>query len=611
MAGSLVWTDGDRYCASYNDGKKRAGVTGCWWRGNRCPHGFHACFKCGKSGHGAKDCRVRHALTEVSLAETQYSAFRTATRERRSVLPQERRSVLPERDSLAGTAVSPRGRPEIDAAMPATASYRAAPRPLAEYRGAEDLPIVWVWRPTEFRKHGYACLFQFACKMMHLAKEAGVELFIDLSSKHTLYESFTNPGTAANWWTDVFVQPYYKTQENNPASMKKLDDLLNSLREYDYKTSFAGVIVKDPPASELIWNSHGVWGPSRDNGLSALKVIQTRQLMEQFVQLSESFAQDLQAEAVQVGLVNDSGASEPTRALAVHLRLTDKIKEESPENAQLETPAIVKRITESLEAFQCKKVFLCTDDGNKKVEIKTALGHIGIPCATYKATLGKNPNVGLHFSRSVPKDVHTRDISIEVQLMAKYCKALLATRSNVPFMVAVLADEDFGVEDFFTGRLDMSAVPSASAPSRPPAAPPAEVFTTVDGEVEGMWVTGDILAIKVKNSKGHHLTRHAKRMLGAQLCLHGTFDSKVLESVAEWEARLGGFMDPGHYGAAVAKISDSDPERIGLAVAPNVKVRNASAALSILVVVLLDSRNQIQDETLASFCRAAAAKRPS
>ena len=170
MAGSLVWTDGDRYCASYNDGKKGAGVTGCWWRGNRCPHGFHACFKCGKSGHGAKDCRVRHALTEVSLAETQYSAFRTATRERRSVLPQERRSVLPERDSRLSASAAVGCQPEALrmpssrlphdslAGTPATASYRAAPRPLASYRDADNLPTVWVWRPTELRKHGYvAC----------------------------------------------------------------------------------------------------------------------------------------------------------------------------------------------------------------------------------------------------------------------------------------------------------------------------------------------------------------------------------------------------------------------------------------------------------------------
>ena len=447
--------------------------------------------------------------------------------------------------------------------------------------------------------------------MTHPAKEAGVELHIDLSPKHTLHESFTNPGTGANWWTDAFAQPHYKTQENNPASMKKPDDSPNSLREHDYKTSFAGVTVKDPPASELIWNSQGARGPSRDNGLSAPKAIQTRQPTEQPVQLSEPPAQDPHAEAVQAGPANDSGASEPTRAPAAHLRPTDKTKQEPPENAQPETPATANRITESLEALQRKKVFLRTDDGNKKAEIKTAPDHIGIPRATYEATPGKNPNAGPHPPRSVPKDAHTRDIFIEAQPMAKHRKAFPATRPNAAFTAAALADEDFGVEDSPAGRLDMPAVPSASAPSRPPAAPPAEVFATVDGEVEGMWVAGGILAIKVKGSRGRRLAQRAKRMLGARLRLGGAFGSFILESVAEWEARLGGFMDPGRHGAAVAKIGGSDPERVGLGVAPNVKVRRAGAALSILVVVVLDSGNRIRDETLASFCGAAAAKRPS
>ncbi len=77
------------------------------------------------------------------------------------------------------------------------------------------------------------------------------------------------------------------------------------------------------------------------------------------------------------------------------------------------------------------------------MEIKTALEHDEIECATYDATLGTNPKVGLHFSGSIPTHVHTHDISIEVHLMAKYCKAILATRSNVAFMVAVLADEHY------------------------------------------------------------------------------------------------------------------------------------------------------------------------
>ena len=133
----------------------------------------------------------------------------------------------------------------------------------------------------------------------------------------------------------------------------------------------------------------------------------------------------------------------------------------------------------------------------------------------------------------------------------------------------------------------------------------------MDDEVEGMWVTREIVAIKVKNHKGHALTQFAKQTLGNHLILDGGFDSHMIAEETEWQARLGGFMDHNLYCSATAKLPNTDPECIGLAIATNSKIRSAAAALSMLVVLLLDRGNEIQDKPLAEFCKAAASKRPS
>ena len=57
-----------------------------------------------------------------------------------------------------------------------------------------------------------------------------------------------------------------------------------------------------------------------------------------------------------------------------------------------------------------------------------------IYCVTYYATLANNSRVGLHFSESVPKATQTKDIAIEVGLMAGYLHVLSREAIMVQYM---------------------------------------------------------------------------------------------------------------------------------------------------------------------------------
>ena len=120
----------------------------------------------------------------------------------------------------------------------------------------------------------------------------------------------------------------------------------------------------------------------------------------------------------------------------------------APENAKLPTALIVAKIKKTLTKVKCRAVLLCTDDKGKKDAIKEALLTEAIPCFTYDASLSDNNKSGLHFSDRVPKHTPTQDVVVEIMMMAK-CAALLCTRSNMTFMVAVMAGEQFQVFDMW------------------------------------------------------------------------------------------------------------------------------------------------------------------
>ena len=47
------------FCGFYQLARQVQGRPQCSFTRQSCPHGLHACQLCGKSGHGAEDCRTR------------------------------------------------------------------------------------------------------------------------------------------------------------------------------------------------------------------------------------------------------------------------------------------------------------------------------------------------------------------------------------------------------------------------------------------------------------------------------------------------------------------------------------------------------------------------
>ena len=60
-----------------------------------------------------------------------------------------------------------------------------------------------------------------------------------------------------------------------------------------------------------------------------------------------------------------------------------------------------------------------------------------------------------------------------------------------------------------------------------------------------------------------------KQALGNHLILPQSIDNFIVDGAQGWEALQGNFMDHEHYCACVAKIPDTDPERVGLGIATN------------------------------------------
>ena len=114
------------------------------------------------------------------------------------------------------------------------------------------------------------------------------------------------------WCSDSYLQRWQ-------SSGRKIEDTQNEIVK---------IQVFDPAPGKMIWNTSGVWGPSKDGGLNEQKVRDTRDLVKGFTDFSQSFKDVLVAEALKIGM--DGNAT-----LAVHLRLTDKVHDESKENAGL------------------------------------------------------------------------------------------------------------------------------------------------------------------------------------------------------------------------------------------------------------------------------------
>ena len=131
----------------------------------------------------------------------------------------------------------------------------------------------------------------------------------------------------------------------------------DSRKNADNKT--IKVKLVNPDSGKLVWNSSGVWGPSKDGGLNENKVRETRTLLKQCTGLTPEFTQLLAAEAKQIGM--DGSAT-----LAVHLRLTDKLHSEAKENADLSNETIVGKIKLCMGKLGCTTVFFVQTIGPER-----------------------------------------------------------------------------------------------------------------------------------------------------------------------------------------------------------------------------------------------------
>ena len=255
--------------------------------------------------------------------------------------------------------------------------------------------------------------------------------------------------------------------------------------------------------------------------------------------------------------------------------------------------------------LKCMKVLICSDNMTRKAEIKALLNKEGVCCVTYDAELSSNESVGLHFS-SVPRHTQCRDVAVEVGLMAKYCKGLLCTRSNMCFMVAVLAgSEHYEVIDMVNGLYHVTATVSETAA--------ASVFKSdLDNDVDGMWLDHATCVVQIL---GKENTRDFFSVLqGYVINLKKLEDYEVESNVSATDGARGylrGFLSAWNL-IQVVKITKFDPARAGWGAAQNAKVRKHATALSVLVSLLLDKHSgECQDNFISDFCKVAAAHRPA
>ena len=187
MPPSLKRPDGTIFCAAYQGPKPGPGQTACPWPQKRCPHGLHKCWECGKTGHGRASCK-----------NAPFNVFR------------QRTAAASEPVQGASSSAEPAEQPRPQKLLRTS-----------RIDGSISIELM-MWCPTQTNQHGFACLFQFACSMMNRALENKFALYIDLNQSNTLYDSFGRPGSTANWWSDIFSQPYVKSLQNEPEKYNSL-----------------------------------------------------------------------------------------------------------------------------------------------------------------------------------------------------------------------------------------------------------------------------------------------------------------------------------------------------------------------------------------------------
>ena len=120
-------------------------------------------------------------------------------------------------------------RPSGEAARESTAQSETPPaQELIGLKGE-----VWVWRPKWLLRLGVASTFQYILGVLKRAEAAGAALCVDLDPRSTCYDSFTKPGTDANWFEDI--------SETFDLKMKALEAYNSEMREWPHARSIKAV----------------------------------------------------------------------------------------------------------------------------------------------------------------------------------------------------------------------------------------------------------------------------------------------------------------------------------------------------------------------------------
>ena len=109
--------------------------------------------------------------------------------------------------------------------------------------------------------------------------------------------------------------------------------------------------------------------------------------------------------------------------LALHLRGTDKLRSEAPQNAQIvaEPDSLVQRVKDMMERTQSDAVFSCSDDAAWKENVMDRLRRSAVRVYTFDAELGQSApgGVGVHFNPRVRADRSLHDMCLELGVAGK------------------------------------------------------------------------------------------------------------------------------------------------------------------------------------------------
>ncbi|CAJ1402448.1 unnamed protein product [Effrenium voratum] len=274
--------------------------------------------------------------------------------------------------------------------------------------------LIWHCR----HPHGLFSMFSLALGHADSCEKQGLGLVVDWSSSDLLY---SGPPGEPNLWNAFFCQP---------AELKITPEALSQAIRF-------GQFV-ETSKHNVVWGAYR--GVIQDYGDIPLhQAARGRALCRRNIVLRPRFQEKLESamEHLPEG-----------RRLAVHIRRSDKASEAAA-NFELTDEGLLERILAQCVVWQMDGVFLCTDDAALKQRLTESLKQCGLLVSTYDATLPADASKAVHFDKSLDSYKKAEDVVMEVLLMARGCRGLLSTYSNVSAAVVYLSPDSFTYTTFW------------------------------------------------------------------------------------------------------------------------------------------------------------------